>query len=647
MIARRLSRLLVANRGEIASRVFRAARSMGLSTVAVFVDGDTATSHVEDADQAYRIASGSYLDIPAIIDIARRSGADVVHPGYGFLSENAAFAAAVIDAGIAWAGPTPEAIAAMGDKLEAKRLAIKAGVPTLPMAEDLSGADQVGYPLLVKAAAGGGGKGMRVVDAPGALAEAVAAARREAAGAFGDDRVFLERYVSRSRHVEIQILGDDYGSIIHLGERDCSIQRRHQKIIEEAPSGAVDPALREQIGGAAVALAKALRYRSAGTVEFLLDVATREFYFLEVNTRLQVEHPVTEAVTGIDLVAEQLRIAAGEPLRVSQTDVEPTGHAIQARLYAEDPARDFLPAIGPLTAWRPAVSPAVRWDAGVREGSVVGTQFDPMLAKVIAHGTTRAEAAAILALALERTFLAGVQTNRDFLVEVLRSPQFLDDDVTTDFIQRVQPPRSRELSDVTRRIAASAAALWWWIRDRTDSQVLGFMPPAWRNTRVPSDTYVVRCGGELIRVGLRATRDGTICFADGSEARVREWSTATIDLEIDGRQLRADVIADGDRLALHTPDGDIECVREPRFPIAETATAPGALTAPMPGTVIDVRVSPGDQVDAGTVLLILEAMKMEHPVTAPSRGRIAEVRVKVGGQVETDATLVVMEDDDE
>ncbi|MCS5672387.1 MAG: acetyl-CoA carboxylase biotin carboxylase subunit, partial [Acidimicrobiales bacterium] len=387
-----LRSILVANRGEIARRVFRTAHSMGMRCVAVFVDADADAPFVADADEAVRLADG-YLDGEAIITAALATGVDAIHPGYGFLAENAGFAAAVEAAGLVWVGPTPDVISSMGDKLAAKEAAVAAGVPTLPSSDDPTADDEVGYPILVKAAVGGGGKGMHLVERPEDLAEAVATAQREATSSFGDDRVFLERYVARSRHIEIQILGDAHGALVHLGERECSIQRRHQKIIEESPAAVLNPARRDAMGESALQLARGIGYRSAGTVEFLVDDATGEFFFLEVNTRLQVEHPVTEEVTGIDLVREQLRVAAGEPLGYGQDDIGFSGHAVEARLYAEDPSAGFLPATGTLVAWQPADEPSVRWDTGVEEGSHVGVDFDPMLAKVVAHGPTRSEAA--------------------------------------------------------------------------------------------------------------------------------------------------------------------------------------------------------------------------------------------------------------
>ena len=452
--------VLVANRGEIARRVFRTARSMGMRCIAVFADADADAPFVQEADEAVRLP-GSYLDAEAVLAAAQQTDAEAIHPGYGFLSENAAFARAVTEAGIRWVGPSPDVIESMGDKIAAKRVAVEAGVPTLPSSEDPA-ADAptieatVGYPLLVKASAGGGGKGMRIVESADDLADAVQSAQREALSGFGDETVFLERYVASSRHIEIQILGDAHGNVVHLGERECSIQRRHQKIVEESPSPVVDAEMRTAMGEAALSLARHMGYESAGTVEFLVDDATREFFFLEVNTRLQVEHPVTEEVTGIDLVREQLRVAGGAELGYDQDDIDWSGSAIEVRLYAEDPDNDFLPATGTLSAYRPADEPVVRWDSGVEEGSVVGVDFDPMLAKVIAHGPTRAEAAGRLALALERMHLGGVVTNRDFLVATLRNEAFLAGDTTTDFIDRIDPAGSQAAPDTA--MAAIVAA---------------------------------------------------------------------------------------------------------------------------------------------------------------------------------------------
>ncbi|MBW2242034.1 MAG: ATP-grasp domain-containing protein [Deltaproteobacteria bacterium] len=636
------STLLIANRGEIARRVIRTAHDMGIRCVAVYVDADRDAPHVADADEAFRL-SGSYLDGKAILEAAQATGAGAIHPGYGFLSENASFAADVVAANLTWVGPSPDAISQMGDKLEALALAEQANVKTLPSSKDLGAADAVGYPLLVKAAAGGGGKGMRVVSRPEELEESIAAAQREAASGFGDDRVFLERYVSHARHIEIQILGDAHGNLVHLGERECSIQRRHQKILEESPSPRVDAALREEMGNAALRLAETLHYQSAGTVEFLLDDDTGEFFFLEVNTRLQVEHPVTEAVTGIDLVREQLRIARGESLGYGQDDVCFNGSAVEARLYAEDPANDFLPETGQLVAFAPAASPAVRWDSGVVEGTVVGTEFDPMLAKVIAHAPTRIEAASRLALALERTHLGGVTTNRDFLVATLRTAEFLAGDTTTDFIERVAPARSLDLSDEEVDRLARMAALWIQGMNRAEAQVLAATPSGWRNARMPHQRISLRFGEREFEVAYRRLRDGSFRFSDGSLARVCSFSPNGIDVEIDGRRSRARITQAGDFLIVHGPRGDLKLVVLPRFEIPGREDAAGGFVARMPGKVIDLRVEVGDVVKAGQTVIVLEAMKMEHPMNATDDGIVREVRVALGDQVESGAVLLVVE----
>jgi propionyl-CoA carboxylase alpha chain len=615
---------------------------MGIRCVAVYVDADAGAPFVAEADEAVRLTT-SYLDGAAIIEAARASGADAIHPGYGFLSENAGFATDVSAAGLIWVGPTPEVIERMGDKLAAKALADEAKVPTLPGSEDPSAGDAVGYPLLVKAAAGGGGKGMRVVESANALAESVAAAQREALGGFGDDRVFLERYVARARHIEIQILGDHHGEVVHLGERECSIQRRHQKIIEESPSARVDAAMREAMGEAALRLARVLGYRSAGTVEFLVDDTSGEFFFLEVNTRLQVEHPVTEAVTGIDLVREQLRIAAGEPLGYSQDEITFCGAAIEVRLYAEDPANDFLPAIGTLVAFDPAPEPAVRWDSGVARGSVIGTDFDPMLAKVIAHAPTRNEAAGRLALALERTHLGGVVTNRDFLAATLRTPEFLAGDTTTDFIERVGPQRSLALDDDGFERIARIAALWLQGENRAAAGSLAAVPSGWRNARLPDQRTVLASGDRKVSVAYHTRRDGGFRFSDGTDARVHAWEDDAIDAEIGSHRSRAQITRTANRIVVHGPRGDVDLLVEPRFVIPGTEEAAGGFVARMPGKVIALHVKVGDSVRAGQTLLVLEAMKMEHPMKATEDGTVSEVRVEEGEQVRTGAVLLVVE----
>src|SRR6266702_3359120 len=522
--------LLIANRGEIARRIIRTASAMGIATVAAYADGDAGAPFVKEADRAValpgRTAAETYLNIDALLQAAASTGADAVHPGYGFLSERAAFARAVLAAGLTWVGPPPDVIEVMGDKLAAKRMMAEAGVPVLeswevggqsggapggsPGRPSWTAADlgELPMPLLVKAAAGGGGKGMRVVSRSGDLAEAVAAARREAGAAFGDPTVFCERYITGARHVEIQILADSHGNTVHCFERECSIQRRHQKIIEECPSPALEAGLRDRMGAVALAAAKAAGYAGAGTVEFVLG-PSGEFWFIEINTRLQVEHPVTEAVTGLDLVREQLLVAQGLPLSVTQAGLAIDGHAIEARLYAEDPAAGFLPTTGTLLDWHPAAAPRCRWDSGVEQGSTVGTEFDPMLAKVIAHAPTRTEAALRLALALERSRIRGITTNRDFLVAALRHPEFLAGDTTTSFIELTGLAAARPRPGAGLRIAAMAAALTAQAGARASAPVLRSLPSGWRNSVMPPERAGYRHEAGQLEVTYRRQRGGS------------------------------------------------------------------------------------------------------------------------------------------
>jgi propionyl-CoA carboxylase alpha chain len=642
----RYETLLVANRSEIARRIFRSARTMGLRTVAVFVDADADALFVRDADEAVRIAG--YLDGPAIVAAAGVVGAGAIHPGYGFLAENAGFADSVRAAGIAWVGPSADAISAMGDKIEAKKLAVSAGVPVLESTDDPTEFESIGFPLLIKAAAGGGGKGMRVVASADGLAEAIAAAQREALSGFGDDRVFAERYVPRSRHIEIQILGDSHGGLVHLGERECSIQRRHQKVIEESPSPFVTESMREAMGDAALGLGEALGYESAGTVEFLVDDDSGEFFFLEVNTRLQVEHPVTEEVTGIDLVREQLRVAMGEPLGFDQSAISFSGHAIEARLYAEDPANDFLPAVGALDAYEPAEEPAVRWDTGVGPGSVISVDFDPMIAKVIATGPTRAEAAGTLALALERLHIGGTVTNRDFLAATLREPAFLDGDTTTDFIERVDPARVREVSPAELRWLCVAAAMWVQGSNRAGATTLPSMPSGFRIGRLAPERLQLGRGDEELLVHYRAKRDGSFRIGEKEpegDAVVHRWSSDSIDVEFGGIRRSMRVTQVGPLLHLTGGGGGTTFRLVPRFSVPEPEVPGGAIAAPMPGKVIELRVAIGDTVEAGQVVAVLEAMKMENHLRVAEAGTVSEIRVAVGDQVEKDTLLLVVEGD--
>ncbi|MGH9055889.1 MAG: acetyl/propionyl/methylcrotonyl-CoA carboxylase subunit alpha [Acidimicrobiales bacterium] len=639
-----ISSLLIANRGEIARRIARTAASMGIKTIAVYARGDAGEPFVKEADRAValpgRSASETYLDIGPLIAAARESGADAVHPGYGFLSERAGFARAVLEAGLVWVGPPPEVIEAMGDKLAAKRLMAAAGVPVLPTWEpDDAGVE---LPVIVKASAGGGGKGMRVVQSAADLRHAVATARREALASFGDPTVFLERYVTGARHVEVQVLADGFGNIVHCFERECSIQRRHQKVIEESPSAALDDDLRDRMTSAAVAAAKAVGYRNAGTIEFVLE-ASGDFWFLEVNTRLQVEHPVTEAVTGLDLVREQLLVAQGLPLSVTQAGIGVTGRAIEARLYAEDPAAGFLPHAGTLVDWAPAADPPARWDSGVEPGSVVGVEFDPMLAKVVTHAPTRSEAALRLALALERTRIRGVTTNRDFLVAVLRHPQFLAGDTATDFIERSGVHLSRTPAPGEVHTAAVAAALQSQAQGRATARVLRSIPGGWRNSVMPPESRSFDHAGETLEVRSRARRDGAFDF-DGEVVRLYGVEGGWVDFEVDGRRHRRHVVREGTTVWAQGPDGDVRLESRPLFPEAGSEVAvPGGLRAPMPGKVISVDVSAGEEVTEGQLLLIVEAMKMEHRVEAPHAGVVTEVTAHAGDQVAGGDLLVVLE----
>jgi propionyl-CoA carboxylase alpha chain len=658
--------LLVANRGEIARRVFRTASAMGMRTVAVHSEPDADAPHVLDADLAVPLggsaAAESYLDADRVLDAARRSGADAVHPGYGFLAENAGFAAACGEAGIVFVGPAPEAIRDMGRKDRAKEIARKAGVPVLPGAA-LTGDDPaawhaaaagVGYPLMVKATAGGGGRGMRLVRDAAGLDDAVVAARREAAGSFGDPAVFLERYLTAARHVEVQVFGDAHGGAVHLGERECSVQRRHQKVLEEAPSVAVGPVLRARMGEAALALVRELGYRGAGTVEYLLDRSGGGdgFYFLEMNTRLQVEHPVTEEVTGLDLVRLQLRVAQGEPLGFGQREApQPRGHAIEVRLYAEDPARDYLPAPGPLHHYSHPARPGVRFEDGVAAPAEVPVHYDPMLAKVIAHAPTREEAAAVLAGALEATRVHGTVTNREMLVALLRDPDFLAGRTHTDFLDRhpglrTPAPATPPVVHLAAAVAVTAA------RRRAADAVTGHAPPGFRllpGSPPTSARWEPAAGGAPREVGYRlSAAAGTAVLALTVDGEHHDWPLR--GLGPDGVRVHHDGVEVPCRVHEY-PDGTVwvddaaaqSCWRPlPRLPEPDLAADVAGPVAQVPGTVAAVLVSAGDRVSAGQRLVVLEAMKMEHPATAPADGVVETVHVAVGQYVGAHTVLVTL-----
>ena len=649
-----MKKVLIANRGEIAERIVRTCRAMGIRTVAVFSDADAGSVHVSAADEAVRIgpapSAESYLSVDALLQAAQKTGADAVHPGYGFLAENAPFAERCAQAGLTFIGPSPEAIRSMGSKREAKALVSRAGVAVIPgvSADEhsdealIAASKDINLPILVKASAGGGGKGMRVVRDAGHLAAAIAGARREAKSAFGDDTLLIERYIEKPRHVEIQILGDTHGNIVHLFERECSIQRRHQKIIEESPSPALDDGLRARMGDAAVRAAAAIGYANAGTVEFIL-APDGEFYFLEVNTRLQVEHPVTELVTGHDLVRLQIQIAEGAKLPFSQLDLHQRGHAIECRLYAEDPANGYLPAIGTIVDWHLPPLEGVRVDAGVNTGTEVGIHYDPMLAKVISHGADRAEAIRRMVYALESLSVQGVVTNRALLLGVLQHEVFIAGDTNTHFLDS-HDVGSGALGQEARHFAATAAAL----AQQAARQSQACLPvlSGYRNNRTADQSVEYSVGEARMQVQYRALGEDRFRVKIGdtvSEVRRASWCPPELTLEMDGVVRRARVVVDGDQVYCHSLAGSVHLSTQPRFPEEEVAVVAGACLAPMPGKIIAVRVSEGVEVRKGQVLVILEAMKMEHSVTAPTDGVVSQILAVEGEQVDADTLLAVVE----
>ncbi|HTW16038.1 MAG TPA: biotin carboxylase N-terminal domain-containing protein [Nocardioides sp.] len=629
-----IQRLMVANRAEIASRVFRTCRRLGIETVAVHSDADAGLPYVVEADLAVRLPgdapADTYLRADLLVEAALRAGADAVHPGYGFLSENADFARAVQAAGLTWVGPQPEAIEAMGSKIEAKRLMEAAGVPVLRNL-DAESATEADLPLIVKASAGGGGRGMRIVRDLASLAGEIETARDEARSAFGDGTVFVETYVERGRHVEVQVWGDAEGRIAVLGERDCSLQRRHQKVVEEAPAPGLPDPVREALHSAARAAAEAISYQGAGTVEFLYDEEAERFFFLEMNTRLQVEHPVTELVFHQDLVELQLRTAQGETSEV-RFPAKPDRHAVEVRLYAEDPARDYQPQSGVLTRFEIPTTPYVRVDTGYASGSTVGTHYDAMLAKVIAWGRTREAAIRSLADTLRRARIHGVTTNRDQLLAILRDEQFRAGRVSTAFLGGFETGL-RPSSTTGAGVAAALALAELAVASRS---VQRGIPVAFRN--VPSQPQ--RTVFESGTVEWWGGRDGY--RVDGYD--VVSVATDRVVLEQDGLRTSYDVAAVGDRVDVDWAGGHAALQRVPRFTDPADAVASGSLLAPMPGTVVSVAVAAGDEVEAGRPVLVLEAMKMQHTVSAPYPGTVTVLNVKAGSQVAAGEVLAVVEE---
>ncbi len=657
LVIRMIKRLLIANRGEIAVRVARTAKRLGLHVIAVYSDADAHSMHVAVADEATRIgpeaAAQSYLDIEAVIGAARSSGADAIHPGYGFLSENARFAEACAAAGIIFVGPSPNAMRTMGDKAASKVAMEKAGVPLVPgyHGEDqdpsvlADAAGEIGYPVLIKASAGGGGRGMRIVTEPGAFTAALESAKREALGAFGDDRVLIEKYLTTPRHIEVQVFGDTHGNAVHLFERDCSLQRRYQKVIEEAPAPGMSEVRREEIGAAAVAAARAIDYAGAGTVEFIVDAArdgaNGPFYFMEMNTRLQVEHPVTEYVTRLDLVEWQLRVADGHPLPLRQNQLSLDGHAIEARLYAEDPARDFLPSPGHVVAFEvPDAGGDIRVDTGVRTGDDIAVSYDPMIAKVIAHGADRDAAIANLDRALAELVCAGPTTNQAFLRRAVTHPEFVAARLDTGFIGRNE---SELLEGPEQGLWAALLAATAFLLDaravaaRAQAGARGEADTPWADTRNwrsnlrseeslrlrhGDDEHVLKVRHEAGRVSVR--------FEDGTEISLADERLACWRVIPGGHVLHA--VSGGTQYRLE----QIVAVD-----IADAQSGgTGNLNAPMPGKVVRVTVSAGDRVSRGQTLVVLEAMKMEHAITAPADGVVSEVFHSDGDQVLEGAELL-------
>ncbi|HQK30572.1 MAG TPA: biotin carboxylase N-terminal domain-containing protein [Phycicoccus sp.] len=664
--ARPITSVLVANRGEIARRVFVTCRALGLRTVAVFSDADATAPHVTEADVAVRLpgtaATDTYLRGDLVIAAAQRAGADAIHPGYGFLSENADFAEAVEAAGLTWIGPPPSAIRAMGGKVEAKRLMGEAGVPMLD-SMDPGTITEADLPVLVKASAGGGGRGMRIVRTLSDLPAALDAARAEAASAFGDSTVFVEHYVESGHHIEVQVMADRHGTVWAVGERECSIQRRHQKVIEEAPAPLVErhPQMREPLYAAARDAAAAIDYVGAGTVEFLADDEGR-FWFLEMNTRLQVEHPVTELTTGLDLVALQLAVAQGEPLP-SPNPPAASGSSIEVRLYAEDPAQDWQPQsgtltrldipgitteFGPLPSSPATVRPGLRLDSGVVDGSEVSIHYDPMLAKVISWAPTRAAAARLLAEALTRAQIHGLRTNRDLLVRVLSHPDFVAGATDTAFLDRhgLEALAAPLLDAGETHLAALAAALADTAYRRSVAVTQPGLPAGWRNlpSGLTRKTFT-HSGGDL-EISY-AVRRGTLIAPAHEGVALVSAEPGRVVLDVDGLRRTWRIARDGDAVEVDTDRGAVTFRRVPLLPDVSDQVAEGSLVAPLPGVVTAVHVAVGDEVAKGQALLVLEAMKMQHTITAPANGAVASLEVEVGRHVEVGAVLAVIDTDDD
>lgn len=653
------TKILIANRGEIALRVIRTCKQMGIATVAVYSDPDSDTPFVQQADEAISLggstAAESYLLQDKIIDAALKTGAQAIHPGYGFLSENADFATKCAKAGIVFIGPKPEAIDALGDKKRAKELVAEHHVPVIP---GYNGADQstealtkaaleIGFPVLLKASAGGGGKGMRIVNLEKTLTHDIEAAKREAKASFGNDILLIEKYFGSAKHIEVQVLGDEYGGLLHFFERECSVQRRYQKVIEESPSPSLTDDLRAKILEAGLNAARSISYSNAGTVEFIL-ADTGEFYFLEVNTRLQVEHPVTEMVTGIDLVRLQIEVAEGKPLSLKQEELTCTGHAMECRLYAEDPDNNYLPVTGKVHAFEPYENNAVRFDSGVISGSDISPFYDPMIAKVIAYAPNRNEAARKLRTALMNTVFAGPVNNRAFLCRLLEHPQFLSGDFDTRFLEyHPEIAENVPLSDDQRNESLVVACLFGWQQRDTERSTLKHLPSAWRSNFYQAQQIAYLFKEEEHNISYRPSRGGVEVTIAGNkfDTQLNKVLGNSLTITINGSRKTYKVHqADQDIFVSHGSLGTIKVSEQPRFPEPEDAALEGGYAAPMPGQIVKVCVKPGDEVKQGDALVVINSMKMENTIEAFEDGTVEEVYVEAEGFIEADTLMLKMKE---
>jgi len=655
-----INSILVANRGEIASRIIRTCRKMGIKSIAVFSDADQDALFVKEADTAVYIGesnpTASYLNQDKIIAVAKQQGADAIHPGYGFLSENAAFAQQCKEANLIFIGPHPEAIAAMGSKSRAKAIMQAHGVPVVPgyQGEDqseerlLKEAEKVGFPLLLKATAGGGGKGMRIVHQAGELPQSIASAKREALAAFGDDELIIEKYIAQGRHIEFQIFGDQHGNAIHILERECSIQRRYQKVLEESPSPVLDTQLRERMGEAAVQAAKALKYDNAGTVEFIFDDRTHDFYFLEVNTRLQVEHPVTEEITGLDLVEMQIEVAEGKPLPVTQADIKAYGYAIEARLYAEDPGNGFLPATGKIHLWQLPEVEGLRVETAVQNGSEISIHYDPMIAKLIVWDKNRRSAHRKIAYTLRHLKCLGSTTNQDFLLHLFEQDAIQAGDYNTHYLKNhFDSAAFNKRESLVHDLSAITATLWSWQQRRSKQRLLRALPSGWRNNRYASQQTSYLLDEEELAVQYTAHAQGQFDMQIGEntyQVKLDQAQGFDISFQLDEVKYQGSLVQAEDDFFIHFPEtGNIHFRQKARFPSLAAEKVAGGYEAPMPSQVVKIWVEKGQTVKAGDSLVVLSSMKMENTISANQDGRVEEVYVTEGQDIEAGVLLVKVE----